>query len=46
MSTVVLGFAVSEANGRFAGLSRSTIDRDWAMLSEWLRSAIEDAAHG
>lgn len=43
ISTVVLGFAVSEVNGRFAGQSRSTIDRDWALLTRWLRELITDA---
>jgi AcrR family transcriptional regulator len=44
VSTVVLGFAVSEANGRFANLSRSTIDRDWTLLTSWLRQLLADAA--
>lgn len=38
LSTMVLGFAASEAAGRFRGHSRAVIDGDYAVLEELLRS--------
>lgn len=40
ISTAVLGFAVSEAAGRFREQSQATVDRDFAVLLGWLRNAI------
>jgi AcrR family transcriptional regulator len=37
VSTAVLGFAVSEAAGRFAGHDQAVIDADFAELLRWLR---------
>jgi AcrR family transcriptional regulator len=37
MSTAVLGFAASEAAGRFSGHDRPVIDEDFAELIRWLR---------
>jgi AcrR family transcriptional regulator len=34
IATMVLGFVVSEATGRFAAHSRRTVDADWAVLQE------------
>jgi AcrR family transcriptional regulator len=42
LSTAVLGFAVSEAAGRFAGHSRSTRDADFALLLRSLQHLIEE----
>ncbi|MGO9558749.1 MAG: TetR/AcrR family transcriptional regulator [Acidimicrobiales bacterium] len=36
LSTAVLGFAASEASGRFRGLSQAEIDRDFFLLNEML----------
>lgn len=35
LSTMVLGFAASEAGGRFAGCSREELDADFAMFERW-----------
>ena len=35
--TAVLGFAVSEAAGRFRGYDQAVIDADFAELQQWLR---------
>jgi len=40
VSTAVLGFAVSEAAGRFAGHDEAVIDADFTELLRWLRLAI------
>jgi AcrR family transcriptional regulator len=39
-STAVLGFAASEAAGRFRQHTRAVIDEDFAVLLRWLRLAI------
>jgi AcrR family transcriptional regulator len=43
ISTAVLGFAVSEAAGRFRQHDESVIDADFAELLHWLRLALEVA---
>ena len=43
ISTAVLGFAVSEAAGRFRQHDESVIDADFAELLRWLRLALEVA---
>jgi len=43
MSTAVLGFAVSEAAGRFRGHDRPVIDEDFAELLRWLRLCLPAA---
>lgn len=40
VSTAVLGFAASEASGRFEGQSRAQLDRDFALLLDMLRTAL------
>jgi AcrR family transcriptional regulator len=40
VSTMVLGFAASEASGRFAAHSRRTIDADYRALEEVMAAAI------
>lgn len=40
VSTVVLGFAVSEVSGRFAGSSRKTLDGDYEMLEVFIRAGL------
>ena len=40
ISTAVLGFAVSEAAGRFGQHDQSVIDADFAELLRWLRRAL------
>ena len=40
ISTAVLGFAVSEAAGRFRHHAQTVIDEDFAVLLRWLRLAI------
>jgi AcrR family transcriptional regulator len=40
ISTAVLGFAVSEAAGRFGHHDQSVIDEDFAELLRWLRRAL------
>jgi AcrR family transcriptional regulator len=40
LSTMVLGFAASEAGGRFSGHSRAAIDADYAALEEIIRALI------
>jgi AcrR family transcriptional regulator len=40
ISTAVLGFAVSEAAGRFRQHDQSTVDADFAELLRWLRLAL------
>jgi len=40
ISTAVLGFAVSEATGRFRQHDQSVIDADFAELLRWLRRAL------
>jgi AcrR family transcriptional regulator len=44
ISTAVLGFAVSEAAGRFRQHDQSVIDADFAELIRWLRLALDDWA--
>lgn len=39
ISTAVLGFAASEAAGRFRHHPQAVIDEDFAVLLDWLRSA-------
>ena len=43
IATAVLGFAVSEAAGRFRQHEESVIDADFAELLRWLRLALEVA---
>jgi len=45
MSTSVLGFAASEALGRFRGLSRAEIDRDFALLQQMLVAGLQGLRH-
>lgn len=40
VSTAVLGFAASEAAGRFAAHDKAVIDADFAELLRWLRLAV------
>ena len=40
ISTVILGFAASEAGGRFSGHSRKVIDEDFACLEQLIVHAI------
>jgi len=40
ISTAVLGFAASEAAGRFRHHDQSVIDEDFAELLRWLRRAL------
>src|SRR2546429_369297 len=40
ISTAVLGFAASEASGRFRQHDQSVIDADFAELLRWLRHAL------
>ena len=40
LSTAVLGFAASEAAGRFRYHAQAVIDEDFAMLLRWLRQAV------
>jgi hypothetical protein len=40
VSTMALGFAVSEVSGRFAAHSRRTLDADWRALEEMMAAAI------
>jgi AcrR family transcriptional regulator len=42
ISTAVLGFAASEAAGRFRQHTRSVIDADFAELLRWLRLLLQD----
>lgn len=44
LSTAVLGFAVSEAAGRFRGHDQAVIDADFAELQQWLRRLLPAAA--
>jgi hypothetical protein len=44
LSTVILGFATSEAGGRFRGHSRKVIDDDFACLEQLTRQALQDIA--
>ncbi|HEX5298246.1 MAG TPA: hypothetical protein VFW50_14775 [Streptosporangiaceae bacterium] len=39
-ATAVLGFAVSEATGRFRQHDQSVVDTDFAELLRWLRLAL------
>jgi AcrR family transcriptional regulator len=41
LSTVILGFAASEAGGRFKGHSRKVIDEDFACLTQLVGHALE-----
>jgi AcrR family transcriptional regulator len=41
LSTAVLGFAVSEAGGRFRGHSRRTLDEDFACLEDGIRHLLD-----
>ncbi len=40
ISTMVLGFAASEAGGRFSGHSRAAIDADYAALEDVVRALV------
>ena len=40
LSTAVLGFAASEAAGRFRQHAQAVIDEDFAVLLRWLRQAV------
>jgi hypothetical protein len=42
LSTVVLGFAASEAAGRFRDHPRSVIDQDFACLERVISQVLED----
>ena len=44
VSTAVLGFAVSEAAGRFRGYDQAVIDADFAELQQWLRRLLPGTA--
>lgn len=44
LSTAVLGFAVSEAAGRFRGHDQAVIDGDFAELQHWLRQLLPRTA--
>jgi AcrR family transcriptional regulator len=44
ISTAILGFAASEAGGRFRELSAATIDADYARLESAIASLLEQAA--
>jgi AcrR family transcriptional regulator len=44
LSTVILGFAASEAGGRFRGHSRKVIDADFACLEQVIGQALQDVA--
>jgi AcrR family transcriptional regulator len=44
VSTVILGFAASEAGGRFRGHSRKVIDADFACLEQVIGHALQDIA--
>jgi AcrR family transcriptional regulator len=43
ISTVILGFAASEAGGRFAGHTRKVLDDDFACLEEHIAHALQHA---
>jgi AcrR family transcriptional regulator len=45
LSTVVLGFAASEAAGRFRDHPRGVIDQDFACLERVIGQVLEDLAH-
>lgn len=45
LSTAVLGFAASEAAGRFRLHSRAVLDEDFAELLRWLRLALTEQQH-
>jgi len=40
ISSAILGFATSEAAGRFRDHSQATVDDDFAVLLRWLRTAL------
>ena len=44
ISTAVLGFAASEAAGRFRNHAQAVIDEDFAVLLRWLRLAMSPGA--
>lgn len=44
VSTMILGFAASEATGRFRGHSRATIDADYDQLEQIIKASIDAAA--
>ena len=44
LSTAVLGFAVSEAAGRFRGHDQAVTDADFAELQQWLRRLLPGTA--
>ena len=44
LSTAVLGFAVSEAAGRFRGHDQAVIDADFAELQQWLSRLLPGTA--
>jgi hypothetical protein len=46
LATAVLGFAASEAGGRFAALSASQLDADFARLQDMLVAAVVSALGG
>jgi len=43
LSTIILGFAASEAGGRFRGHNKRVIDEDFACLEELIASALQHA---
>jgi AcrR family transcriptional regulator len=44
LSTVVLGFAVSEASGRFRHHDQAVIDADFAELQRWIRRLLRNGS--
>lgn len=44
VSTVILGFAASEAGGRFRGHSRKVLDDDFACLEQVIGDVLQDVA--
>ena len=44
LSTAVLGFAASEAAGRFLRHDQAVIDADFAELQQWLRRLLPSSA--
>lgn len=46
ISTAVLGFAASEAAGRFSHHARTVVDQDFAELLRWLRLALSPELRG
>jgi AcrR family transcriptional regulator len=46
VSTMILGFAASEAGGRFASHSRKVTDEDFAYLTRLIRQTVRDTITG